>query len=288
MKDPSAGKKEQFVWGETELALLGKVSDGELSRRTGLKLAEVRKKRLSLGIQPSRPRKTLTWGDEEIALLGRYPDAEVAKLLRTYRKTVIAKRQALGIPSYARGSNRWHTWTKAELAMLGKVKDSEAARLIGIPTACVTARRRLLKIPGFLGGKGRRPSCHFPAQDEKAMALLGTMPDRYVAERLHLTSDVVRRKRKSLGIAPWSQNEGRRKGIWTDEVVERLGRERCSKIARDIGVTGERVRQKCKELGIVPFVVRESRREDLSGKSGNGVDEGGAGESGEPGKINGI
>lgn len=254
----------------------------------GLKLTEVRKKRLSLGIEPSRPRKTLKWGDEEIALLGRYPDAEVAKILGTYRKTVIAKRMVLGIPSYARGSNRWHTWTKSELAMLGKVKDSEVARLIGIPTACVTARRRLLKIPGFLGGKGRRPACHFPTQDEAATAMLGKMPDRYVAERLHLTPDVVRRKRKSLGIPTWSQNQGRRKGIWTDEVVERLGRERCSKIARDIGVTVERVRQKCRELGIVPFDVRANHRDGLSGRSGDVGAGGGVGGPEGPGKINGI
>jgi len=97
------------------------------------------------------------------------------------------------------------------------------------------------------------------------MALLGTMTDREVAERFDLSPGAVRLKRISLGIAPCRRGEVWRQGVWTDEVVARLGKERCSEIARDIGVSRERVRQKCKELGIATYAAVARGRAGRSG-----------------------
>jgi hypothetical protein len=192
----------------------------------------------------------MKWRAKHIALLGKHPDDKVARRLGIYRKAVINKRHELGIPSYARTSEFWHTWTKREIAMLGKMTDRELAERIGIQPMCVTSKRRLLKVPAFVKHEKRRPGRRLDDWTAVETALLGKKPDREVAERINVSWGAVRKKRISLGIAPFQHGEIWPHGIWTEEVLSRLGKEPHAAIARDIGVSRERVRQKCKELGI--------------------------------------
>jgi hypothetical protein len=172
-------------WSKEEVSLLGKISDGELARRTGLPTHSVWMKRNTMGLPPSRPMYPVRWGAKEIALLGTLPDEEVAKRLDTSRKVVIEKRASLGIPSYARAAKLWHTWTEKEIAMLGTRTDAAVAHRLGIQPICVTAKRHRLRIPGFTKRKASiRPRRSINGWGKDETALLGKMTDMEVSERL--------------------------------------------------------------------------------------------------------
>lgn len=243
-------KRTARSWTKKELSQLGKLSDAELARQIGVTTTTVRTKRCLLGIPPLRPRDPMKWRAKDIALLGKRPDFEVARMLGIYRKAVINKRHELGIPSYARTSEFWHTWTKREISMLGKMTDRELAERIGIQPMCVTSKRRLVGVPAFIKHEKHRPGRRLDDWTTEETALLGTMADREVAERINVSWGAVRKKRISLGIEPFRQGGGWPHGIWTEAVLSRLGKVPHSVIARDIGVSRERVRQKCQELGI--------------------------------------
>ena len=191
------------VWLPHQLALLGIISDGELARRIGIQTSAVFLKRSSMGIAASRPFSTLKWTPRDLALLGKHSDEEVARRLKTSRKSVINKRLALGIECHAKSSKFWHTWTDREIAMLGKQIDREVAQKIGISTMCVTTKRQQLNIPSFRKRKStNRPRRSLADWTPQETALLGTMTDSDVAERLDLSASTVRLKRISLGIPP--------------------------------------------------------------------------------------
>jgi len=250
MKRKSTHSKPVHVWNRKQLSLLGTISDGALAQRIGIETSAVFLKRSSMGIAPSRPKRTLSWTPRELALLGKQSDEEVARLLKTSRKSVIKKRQDLGIQCHAKSSDLWHSWTDREIAMLGKKIDREVAEKIGIGTMCVINKRKLLRIPCFIQRKStNRPSRSLADWTLQETAVLGTMGDTAAAELLGLGAGTVRLKRISLGIPPCGFNR-RNAGIWTPEVVARLGKESSTVIARDIGVSRSRVNQKREELGI--------------------------------------
>lgn len=251
MKRKSTHSKPVHVWNRKQLSLLGTISDGELGQRIGIQTSAFFLKRSSMGIAPSRPLTRLKWTPREIALLGKYSDEEVARLLKTSRKSVIKKRQDLGIQCHAKSSKLWHSWTDQEIAMLGKMIDREVAEIIGIATMCVTNKRNLLKIHCFRQRKStNRPSRSLADWTPQETALLGTMTDMAAAELLGLGANAVRLKRISLSI-PSCGFSRRNAGIWTPEIIARLGKESSAVIARDIEVSRSRVNQKREELGIV-------------------------------------
>lgn len=251
MKKKAARTRPKHAWTAKQLALIGKVSDGELARQIGATTSVVFLKRNSMGIAASRPWSSLKWGPKELALLGKHTDTEVARRLNTTRKSVIHKRLSLGITCYATASKLWHTWTKEEIALLGKRTDPDVAQKVGISAMCVTTKRRQLNIPSFRIRKStNRPRRSVEDWTKREIALLGTLPDSKLAELLDLGSNTVRLKRICMGIPPCRTSD-RGPGIWTPEVLARLGKEPARKIADDIGVSRQRVQQKCKELGIV-------------------------------------
>jgi hypothetical protein len=259
VKKTSTRSKASHVWLPKQLSLLGTISDGELARRIGIQTSAVFLKRSSMGIAPSRPFSSLKWTPRELALLGKHSDEKVARMLKTTRKSVINKRLAMGIECHAKSSKFWHTWTDREIAMLGKQIDREVAQKIGISTMCVTMKRQQMHIPSFRKRKiTNRPSRSLVDWTPAETALLGTMTDSDVAERLDLGANTVRLKRISLGIPPCGFHR-RSAGVWTPKVLARLGNESSGVIARDIGVSRQRVDQKRKELGIPPLVTRKRR-----------------------------
>jgi hypothetical protein len=82
-------------WTAKDLALLGKLTDDEIARRTGRSWNAVRQKREELGLpNPAAGR----WAAEEVALLGTLADEEVARGLGRSLRSVIRMRRKLGIP----------------------------------------------------------------------------------------------------------------------------------------------------------------------------------------------
>ncbi len=259
MTKKSTSSKKIHVWTPKQLSLLGTISDGKLARRLGIQTAAVFLKRSMMGIAPSRPISPVKWTPKNLALLGKYPDAEVARMLKTYRKSVIEKRRSLGIQCYAKTSKFWHTWTEQEVAMLGKKSDSDLSKELGISAMCVTSKRRLLEIPSFSGRKStNRPRRSLSDWKPQEIALLGTMNDGEVAERLDLSPGTVRLKRLSLGISAFGGHR-RSARVWTPDVIARLGKEPAAVIAQDLGISSARVHQKRNQLGILPVSARQGQ-----------------------------
>jgi hypothetical protein len=82
-------------WTKAERALLGKLPDAQVARRTGRTAAAVRVKRVEL-VLPNP--ETLAWTAEEIALLGTTADAEIAERTGRTRSAVSSQRWQLGVP----------------------------------------------------------------------------------------------------------------------------------------------------------------------------------------------
>ena len=242
-------------WTPKQLALLGKISDGAIARQLGLTTGTVYQKRNLLGIPSSRPRNVIPWTQKQIALLGKFPDSEVARRLNTQYKIVLNKRLALGIQCFARQSKLWHHWTDRELSLLGTDIDRNIAQRIGAPTMTVTTKRRKLGIPSFLNRQStNRPPKPINSWTAREVAILGTMTDREAAEKLNLGHATVRLKRISLHIPPCRIGKQGRPGIWTKQIIARLGKESAASIAREIGLSRQRVCQKIQELGIAPYI----------------------------------
>lgn len=240
-------------WTKQELTLLGKVPDATLAKQIGLSTGTVLQKRRSLGIEPSRPQSSFIWGKKEIALLGKFADQEVAKQLGLNQRKVLKKRLRLGIECYARTSSLWRQWTDKETALLGKMKDTDLAKMLGINSPAVTAKRNALHIASV---SQNRPFKRSQDWTKKETALLGTMPDKQVAERLNLGCGTVRQMRVALGIPPCGHKltSG---NLWSPTTIARLGKTTDREISKALGVSHQRVAQKRKALGIPPFQVRK-------------------------------
>jgi hypothetical protein len=93
-------------WTKADIALLGKMTDEEVGRRTGRTVEGVRQKREGLGIpSPSEDRK-VRWRPEEVAVLGTVPDKEAARRLGRSLRSVRLKRFKLGIANPFDGRGR--------------------------------------------------------------------------------------------------------------------------------------------------------------------------------------
>ncbi len=186
--------------------MLGKFPDSVVSRKLDLCLSTVLKKRQALGIQASRPAKTINWTPAIIAMLGKVPDGEIA---RTYGMNILSvqqKRVSRGIQCYARKSKIWHFWTKKEIALLGKMPDGEVALRTGIHKPSVAWKRCKLKIPPFTQ---KRPKKLLTDWTLREIGVLGKMTDAAAAATLDLAHSAVRLKRISLGIPPFGRSSSK-------------------------------------------------------------------------------
>ena len=86
-------------WTPEEYALLGKLPDEEIARKTGRPLGVVSTKRSKLGLRkPNALRKY--WTPEQEQLLGTAPDADIALRLDRTISSVKGQRKALKIPAW--------------------------------------------------------------------------------------------------------------------------------------------------------------------------------------------
>jgi len=82
-------------WTESEIALLGKMTDEDIARKLGISATAVALKRKTLGIPPFGDRSR--WGATELGMLGRYADKEIARITGRKLGEIQRKREALGL-----------------------------------------------------------------------------------------------------------------------------------------------------------------------------------------------
>jgi hypothetical protein len=83
-------------WTKSEIALVGKLPDKEVARRTGRTLYAVQTRRNRLKL-PNALGARIKWLPGEVRLLGTAPDKEIARRLGRPVLSVKRKRLALGV-----------------------------------------------------------------------------------------------------------------------------------------------------------------------------------------------
>jgi hypothetical protein len=91
------------LWTAQDIAMLGRMLDEVVARRTRRTVGAVRQKRLELGL--SNPASN-RWREAEVALLGVLPDREVARMLGRSLEAVTQKRIKLGLTNAFDGRRR--------------------------------------------------------------------------------------------------------------------------------------------------------------------------------------
>jgi hypothetical protein len=99
-------------------------------------------------------------------------------------------------------------WKPEEDALLGTIPDIDVSRQTGRTLAAVRLRRKRRGIANY---KKRKPMCKSPRWTKKRDALLGTMMDHLLAEKLDCTARVIRNRRRKLGVTSF-RRRGRNAG----------------------------------------------------------------------------
>jgi hypothetical protein len=270
---PPYEKARGYPWGPGDVALLGKVSDGELARALGLSTTSVTCKRQRLGIAPFRkPPARIEWTPQKIERLGQVPDTQVARELRISLGSVRAKRHELGIPAFL--DNR-PVERNEEVAALLLLPDTEVVHRTGLNRHTIERLRRDLgvpepaatapgPVPEGAAEEGGSKSSHRCAASRRPggrslawrsgyrwrpeeIALLGSAPDAEVAARIGRSTSAVRARRQTLGILH------RRLKSWLPQEIELLGTAPDSEIAERLDRSVKAVHHKRCRLGIPAF-----------------------------------
>jgi len=194
--------------------LLGTEPDRKLARRLGRTLAAVQVRRIKRKIPSALP-TARRWTAREDALLGTKADAEVGRLLGRGTAGVRRRRRLLHIclTQWRSGNTIARKWTQAELELLGRLPDSDVAEQLGRPVHSVMVKRLSLRRPACPSKvrrvRQRRVPSAIPSREQPPDArewtvaeelLLGSRPDREVAQRLGRSRTSVARKRRTLGL----------------------------------------------------------------------------------------
>jgi hypothetical protein len=130
-------------WKPAEIAMLGKVSDKEVSRQTGWRRNVIAAKRKKLGIvyQAALVRP---WRRAEDKLLGTGSDRDVAKMLSRSIHSVSMRRRKLRIKQ---ANPNYRYWTNREDRFLRIGTIDQAARRLRRTAAAIKHRRVRLGLP---------------------------------------------------------------------------------------------------------------------------------------------
>lgn len=124
-----------------------------------------------------------------IAMMGKVPDSEIALMIGCTSSNAGVIRRNLGIAAF----NSYFQWDDDSINLLGTKSDPDIAKMFNTTRSVVQKKREELGIPPC-------PQHPYVWSDE-ILAMLGTVPDRVIAEKLGMNHwSAVQRKRKSLGI----------------------------------------------------------------------------------------
>jgi hypothetical protein len=243
----------KLFWDEEKIEMLGTMPDSEVARRLGVAHANVRYKRMALGIAACKNMKGYVWKQKDIRLLGKKSDEEVAALLGLTKTTIRNKRVELGIGAFAYQSKLWREWAEEELAMLGKFTDKEVGRRLNIKEMCVASKRHVLGIEPFQPrGVNKSPRPNAVKWTRQNVELLGKIPDKRIAEIMGVCRKSIMRKRKQLGIESYA-DATQFWHRWTEEQIAKIGTMTDRAMGEELGISVMCVVLKRRSLGIQAY-----------------------------------
>ncbi len=167
---------------------------------------------------------------------GKMSDREVARRFGICSNTVRRYRLNFGIPAYDPRS------TEAPIGLLEKLaieSNYQLAKEFNIATSRVEALRTET---GIQEPKLQRPR-FIPLEvgiwTDSAIAMLGTMPDPELADRLGVSRTPVKKMRKKLGIAAYKEPFPE----ITAEIAAEFGKVSDSSLAKRLGVSASFIRR---------------------------------------------
>jgi hypothetical protein len=229
----------QFPWTTEEDALLGKLTDREVTEKFNRTLDAVRSRRRFLarpavGRAPQPFRMERESRDRYASLFSTKSDKELRAILgwsyariRTWRRELSAHK--LKKPA---------EWTFEEDRLLGTQPDPVLARLFGRSVSAVRARR---------GKKHIRLRVWRPEDDK----ILGTRTDREVALLLGRSMSNVAARRSQLGIPAKAKPR-----VWTPADIALIASKPVEEAARLLGRSSKAVRRKRRQLGLPPELLK--------------------------------
>jgi hypothetical protein len=161
-------------------------------------------------------------------LLGTKSDRQLAKDYNISQATVFRLRAQYGIPPYCKVKDI----PKECLDSLGKIPDSTLSKTYNISEYYLKKARKELGI-----GEAKRSYKRKVTLTKDQVALLGTMSDQQVADKLGLIKSMVTRRRRELGIPPFVKCTRWNPTLnWTPELDSLLGTMPDPQLAKQLNV----------------------------------------------------
>jgi len=145
-------------------------------------------------------RAMFPWPDELAALLGKISDEKLARRAGISSGTVTRERRRRGIEAFwpPRGPVEW---TPEMISLIGNESDGVVGRELGLSRTTIRRKRELLGISPYTPPPSSAVESAIPWEPED-LALLGTMPDKEVAQQLGISVASAMLKRQTLKIPP--------------------------------------------------------------------------------------
>src|SRR5215210_2330588 len=246
---------ECLAWPAELAALLGKMSDRQVARKTGVSSSTVAIERKRRGIAAYRPKRSpIDWTPDMIALLGTASDKTVARFLGIPCHCIVDKRRILRIPGfYSSGRHREQgfSWAAEAISFLGQKPDWKIAEQLGISTSTVMRKRRRLGIRAF------KPQSRRIKWTDEMLGLLGEITDTEMADRYSISEAAVEGRRKRLGIPAFVFRKGGRV-VATPALIALLHLP-GSEVRRQTGLSWQTIYKLRREHGIIAQTLGEWR-----------------------------
>lgn len=169
-------------------------------------------------------------------LAGKMSDREVSRRFGVGSNTVGRYRLLHDIPSY---NPRDFVIPEGLLERLGASSNYQLAQDFKIPANYIAALRAKGGVPEPKVFRTRFEPLEEGIWTDETLALLGTMPDPALADRLGVSRFPVKKKRKELGIAPYQESYP----VITPEIAAEFGKSSDSIIAKRLGVSASFIRR---------------------------------------------
>lgn len=265
VEDPDTGNRSSRTLDSAGLALLGTMTDAELSRRTGVPATAIFKARTDRGISRHIKQHPGLNG-EVLALLGTMSDAELSRQSGVPSGAIFRARTTQGILRYSkavytpvmqRGSLHKGSLPVLDdevMRLLIWAPDIAVARRLDVSPHTVSKLRAEHGVPR-LGLRQEPP--------EGLLDTLGTVEDTSLAERYGISVRSLRAIRKKLGIRSFREQNPAQ---IPQAAIEMLGKVSDRKLAIQFGRPAAIFRQARREMEIGPYQPKDRRNyTDLDG-----------------------
>jgi hypothetical protein len=205
---------------------------------------------VSLGVELARrpeSRKKFSEAVRGRILSSAHKSKLFAGMNKGWRERFKARRDAYRRTGRFPKARKSDPWIPEEEKLLPKLSTTELGPVIGRSFKGIQAHRHLL------GLRARTPAVQLPWRDSE-IRLLGTAPDRIIANRLGRSVYSVEHKRRKLGIKPDSTH------FWTPKEEAIIGKVSDAEAARRLGRSRKAVEHRRRKLGMA-FFRMENRRQ---------------------------